>query len=86
VDLSEIECEQALRQIELYLDGELAGLERVDVERHIGGCSDCYGHSQFMSRLKEMLRDKCGCYDVPPGVAERVRALFAERDDPSVTA
>jgi hypothetical protein len=39
-----------------------------------------------MSRLKEMLRDKCGCYDVPPRVAERVRALFAERGDPSITA
>ena len=84
--MSEIECEQVLRQIELYLDGELVGLQRVDVERHIGHCSDCHGHSEFMRRLKEMLRDKCGCYEVPPAVAERVRALFAERGGPSIIA
>jgi mycothiol system anti-sigma-R factor len=81
VDLSPIECEQALRQIELYLDGELASLERVDVERHLGACSDCYGHSEFQRRLKEMLRETCGCKDVPESLLERVQALFAERGE-----
>jgi hypothetical protein len=55
-----------LRQIELYLDDELVGFERVEVERHLGGCDPCTGHADFQRRLKEMLRDKCGCRDVPP--------------------
>jgi mycothiol system anti-sigma-R factor len=79
VDLSPIECEHALRQIELYLDGELVGLERLEIERHLGECSGCHGHSEFQRRLKDLLRDKCGCRDVPPELAERVRALFSER-------
>lgn len=77
--MSPIECEHALRQIELYLDGELVGLERTEVERHLGECSDCHGHSEFQRRLKVMLRDKCGCNDVPPALVERLQALFAER-------
>jgi mycothiol system anti-sigma-R factor len=81
VDLSPIECEQALRRIELYLDGELAGVERIDVERHIGVCSDCHEHSEFMRRLKDMLRDKCGCREVPQPLVERLQALFAERGE-----
>jgi mycothiol system anti-sigma-R factor len=66
-----------LRQIELYLDGELVGVERVEIERHLGECSPCHGHSEFQRRLKAMLRDKCGCNDVPPELVERMRNLLA---------
>jgi mycothiol system anti-sigma-R factor len=66
-----------LRQIELYLDGELVGVERVEIERHLGECSPCSGHSDFQARLKEMLRAKCGCDHVPPELIERVRAMVA---------
>jgi mycothiol system anti-sigma-R factor len=66
-----------LRQIELYLDGELVGLERVDIERHLGACSPCHDHSEFQRRLKEMLRAKCGCNEMPPEVLERIRAVVS---------
>ncbi len=75
--MSETECEHVLRQIELYLDGELVGVERVDIERHLGDCSPCSGHSEFQRRLKEMLRAKCGCDDVPAELLERVRTAVA---------
>jgi hypothetical protein len=39
-------------------------------------------HSEFQRRLKELLRAKCGCNDVPEGFAERMRALFAEPNHP----
>ncbi len=73
--MSPTDCEHVLRQIELYLDGELVGLERVDIERHLGECSPCSGHSEFQRRLKEMLRAKCGCNDVPVELLERVRSM-----------
>ena len=69
------ECEQVLRQIELYLDGELVGVERIEIERHLGECSGCGGHSDFQRRLKEMLRAKCGCNEVPGALVERIRSL-----------
>ncbi len=66
-----------LRQIELYLDGELLGVERVEIERHLGECSPCHGHSEFQRRLKEMVRAKCGCNDMPLELLERIRALVS---------
>lgn len=76
--MSPIDCRKVLEQIELYLDGELQGVVRVEIEQHLGRCSPCTGHSEFQRRLKELLRDKCGCNDVPAEFAERIRALFAE--------
>jgi mycothiol system anti-sigma-R factor len=75
--LSETDCEHVLRQIELYLDGELIGVERVEIEVHLGECSPCHGHSEFQRRLKDMLRAKGGCHDVPPEVVERLRAMLS---------
>ena len=69
------DCEHVLRQIELYLDGELVGLERTEIERHLGECSPCSGHSEFQRHLKEMLRAKCGCNEVPAELIERIRSL-----------
>ena len=80
--MSPTDCEHVLRQIELYLDGELIGVERVEIERHLGECSPCYGHSEFQRRLKEMLRAKCGCDDVPVELLQRMRSMFAH-DQPS---
>ena len=80
--MSPIDCERALRQIELYLDGELGGFERAEVEEHLSGCSPCTGHSEFQRRLKEMLRTKCGCDEVPPEVVERIRAVLSIRAHP----
>jgi mycothiol system anti-sigma-R factor len=84
VDLSPIECERVLRQIELFLDGELVGIERVEIERHLGTCSPCHGHSEFQRRLKELLRAKCGCNEMPAELLERIRTLVAApHEDPS---
>lgn len=79
--MSPIECEHVLRQIELYLDGELVGLDRVEIERHLGECSPCHGHSEFQRRLKELLRDKCGCNEVPAELTERIRVLLSARHE-----
>ena len=73
--MSGTDCEHVLRQIELYLDGELVGVERVEIERHLGECSPCSGHSDFQRSLKEMLRAKCGCDQVPAELIERIRAI-----------
>jgi mycothiol system anti-sigma-R factor len=74
--LSPTDCEHVLKQIELYLDGELVASMRVEIEQHLGGCDPCSGHAAFQQRLKEVLRSKCGCDQVPPELVERLRALL----------
>ncbi len=83
--MSPTECEHVLRQIELYLDGELVGVERVEIERHLGECSPCHGHSEFQRRLKDVLRAKCGCDEVPVELLDRLRTLYAPHQHPPAT-
>ena len=78
--MSPTDCEHVLRQIELYLDGEIVGQIRVEVERHLGDCHPCSGHADFQRHLKELLRSKCGCDldQVPDELAQRIQAMFGE--------
>jgi mycothiol system anti-sigma-R factor len=82
VDLSPIDCQHVLQQIELYLDGELEASLRVEVHQHLSGCNGCTDHSAFQQRLKELLRAKCGCNDVPAQVLERIQAMLAGGPEP----
>ena len=74
--MSPTDCEHVLKQIELYLDGELVASLRVEIEQHLGGCDPCSGHAAFQRQLKELLRSKCGCDEVPPELVDRLRTLL----------
>ena len=73
-----IDCRQVLTRIELYLDGELDVSLHAEVHDHLGTCGDCAGRSEFQRRLKDMLRAKCGCDEVPPALLKRVHAILRQ--------
>ncbi|MFB3738558.1 MAG: mycothiol system anti-sigma-R factor [Candidatus Velamenicoccus archaeovorus] len=79
--MSPIDCQQVLQQIELYLDGELDPAMGVEMRRHLGACSPCMDHADFKRHLRELLKAKCGCDEVPPHVLDRVRSLLSEEQD-----
>ena len=81
--MSPTDCEHVLKQIELYLDGELVASMRVEIEQHLGGCDPCSGHADFQRKLKEVLRSKCGCREIPADLLERVRSLLERQPDPT---
>ncbi|HEX5949377.1 MAG TPA: mycothiol system anti-sigma-R factor [Actinomycetota bacterium] len=70
------ECRKVLEQVELYLDGELGAIERVQVHLHLERCGPCTDHSEFQRRLKELLRSTCGCDEVPSQLLERIRSTY----------
>jgi mycothiol system anti-sigma-R factor len=72
------DCRQVLEQIELYLDGELEPGVHVQIAAHLETCDPCLGHSDFQRHLKELLRARCGCDEVPVHVLERIRSIFAD--------
>lgn len=81
--MSEIECQEVLRRIELYLDGELDDVIRVEIEEHLVLCGPCTDHSDFQRGLKALIKAKCGCGEVPAHVLERLsRALHGETPTP----
>jgi mycothiol system anti-sigma-R factor len=81
VDLSQIDCTEVLRRLELYVDGELEAGFCVEIEEHLVSCGSCTDHSDFHRKLKDVLRAKCGCHDVPAHIRERIR-LVIEREFP----
>jgi anti-sigma factor (TIGR02949 family) len=66
VDLFGTDCDEVLRDLDLYLDGELPAGRAEIVERHLSTCSPCLARSDFRRRVIEIVRDKCRTSAEPP--------------------
>ena len=77
-----IDCDQALAELEAYLDGELRGSDQRSVEDHLQGCAHCFDRKEFRVQVTAVIRRKCRpSVELPPGLAERIRlVLRSERD------
>jgi mycothiol system anti-sigma-R factor len=62
-----------LKQVELYLDGELETVTYTDIEVHLTGCSSCMKRVEFRSELRRIVRAKCGSEPVPGNLMSRIR-------------
>lgn len=72
-----INCEEALRLLATYLDGELDGPEHQNVELHLKTCRACYSRGEFERRLKAQLDGLRG-EEVTPSFEQRVRRLITD--------
>jgi anti-sigma factor RsiW len=70
-----IGCEEALRLLALYVDGELGSAERAGVEDHLSICRSCYSRAEFERRLKGELA-KLRREDVSAAFEQRIRRLI----------
>ncbi|HEX6206775.1 MAG TPA: zf-HC2 domain-containing protein [Actinomycetota bacterium] len=71
-------CEEVLRDIEVYLDGELPNPEAAALAEHLGACPECLEHEAFISRLRATLRTKLGASsEVPDSLVDRIRRTIA---------
>ncbi|MCI0436147.1 MAG: zf-HC2 domain-containing protein [Gemmatimonadetes bacterium] len=74
-------CEDAIRRLALYIDGEIEPADRPIVERHIETCRSCFSRMEFEKRLKAQfaaLRESAA----DPAFEERIRRMivgFGER-------
>jgi anti-sigma factor (TIGR02949 family) len=50
------ECEAIIQKLELFLDGQLKGKDRKEVERLIEDCEYCAEQYQLEKRLRNLLR------------------------------
>jgi anti-sigma factor (TIGR02949 family) len=68
-------CEEALRFLAEFLDGELGTAEDRDVQEHLARCRSCFSRIEFERRLKDRVR-ALGAADVAPDFATRIRGLL----------
>jgi anti-sigma factor (TIGR02949 family) len=68
-------CEDALRLLAQYLDGELEARSRAQIDRHLEMCRSCYSRAEFEKRLKAQVA-RVGREAVPPRLERRIRTLM----------
>ena len=71
----QIDCEQALKQLYVYLDRELDEEDRAAMQQHLHTCKSCFSRIEFERRLKDKLgalRDE----EATSNVRERVKGLL----------
>ncbi|MGH7476564.1 MAG: anti-sigma factor family protein [Longimicrobiales bacterium] len=83
-NVGDIDCEQALRDLAVYLDGELAGPRAAEMAQHLERCRSCYSRAEFEKGLKAQL---AALRHEPPGEAleARIRELIARFPDAGTT-
>jgi mycothiol system anti-sigma-R factor len=76
------ECEQALREIERYLDGELGAPEHAKLDAHLHDCPPCMDRAGFKHDVKRLISDRCGGDEVPPDLERRLLSLLDPASPP----
>jgi anti-sigma factor (TIGR02949 family) len=72
----EMTCEEAIRLLVDYLDGELEADRRGELDRHLSICRSCFSRHEFEKGLKERVAE-LGQEPVPPEFQDRIRALVS---------
>jgi mycothiol system anti-sigma-R factor len=76
-------CEEALREVQRFLDGELDPSIRTRIELHFSDCPPCMQRVEFRRHLKIIVSSKCGGDAVPAHVDQKIRDLIRALDEPS---
>jgi anti-sigma factor (TIGR02949 family) len=71
----QIDCEQALKQLYVYLDRELGEADHAAMQEHLHTCKSCFSRIEFERRLKDKLGALRGA-DATPGVRDRIKGLL----------
>ena len=78
-----ISCEEALRLVHDFLDGELEGVSPAEVKAHFEVCQGCYPHLRLERAFREAMRRACARQTAPPELRDKVERLLSEAADRS---
>ena len=72
------DCNETLRELHTFLDGELSTQAHESISGHLSGCVDCLQAYDFHAELKTVIRQKCRSYAMPPGMLAGIELCFGE--------
>lgn len=72
------DCNETIRELDAYLDGELSDDVRSHIHQHLDGCMDCLQAFDFQAELKAAIRRKCSNDELPEGLMQRIVNCFDE--------
>lgn len=72
-------CVEANATVQAYIDGELDGVDRESIERHLVGCSDCSRRVNVQTRFRAAVRVHLHRPEVPFTLRRRVEEALASQ-------
>ena len=78
-----VDCNEVLREIELYLDNELESGVCLHIEEHLAGCGSCLQRKEFRESLKVLVAKKCSSDPAPEALRTKIRELLASEPPPA---
>jgi mycothiol system anti-sigma-R factor len=76
------DCEQALRTLYYFLDGELTPERRAAIELHLNECSPCLEAFDFEAELKLVIA-RCCRDQLPEGLRQRIADVLHQASQAS---
>jgi mycothiol system anti-sigma-R factor len=70
------ECQEALQQLERFLDGELPNDRVHEVKQHLTDCYPCTDRATFEEQLRAIVRREC-VEHAPPQLLQSIRARLS---------
>ena len=70
------DCAQTLRELDVFLDGELSDHQHAAIRHHLEGCMDCLGAFDFHAELKIVVAQKCNNDEMPPDLLGKIERCF----------
>ena len=74
-------CQETLKELELFLDSELPKVRVEEIMVHLTGCTDCQGAYEFHAELRTIVRTKAKRDHLPEGFTDRLLACFEPQPD-----
>ena len=65
------DCNETLRELYQYLDGELSDADRSHIQQHLDDCSPCLAAYDFEAELRIVVRNRC-TDQVPDALRARI--------------
>ncbi|HVC15264.1 MAG TPA: mycothiol system anti-sigma-R factor [Acidimicrobiales bacterium] len=76
---SDVDCMEAVRQLYVYLDGELTEERRLEISVHLDECGPCADAAGFEAELRAVISSRCKDR-VPDSLIDRVAAAIAAEE------
>lgn len=71
-------CQQAIEELQRFIDEELPEALRGMVASHLGNCRDCQQAFEFHVELRRVIRSKATSDELPPSLREKLRSCFGD--------
>jgi anti-sigma factor (TIGR02949 family) len=71
------DCEDTLRELQLFLAKELSPRTQTAISSHLDGCTDCLQAFDFHAELKSVIARKAREQTMPEGLMARIQQCFS---------